>query len=115
MRFLAPLILISLCTLSAQTLNQGTTPQTLPLWTGDAPGALGNEDPDRPTLTIFLPWRDSVPTAVIVCPGGGYGGLADNHEGRQVANWLNSMGVAAFVLKYRLGPPYPPPGGFGDA
>src|SRR5579859_2071715 len=115
MRFLAPLVLISLSALSAQTLNQGTAPQTVPLWTGDAPGALGNEDRDRPTLTIFLPWRDSVPTAVIVCPGGGYGGLADNHEGRQVANWLNSLGIAAFVLKYRLGPRYHHPVELGDA
>jgi len=52
---------------------------------------------------------------VIVCPGGSYRALASNHEGRQVANWLNSLGVAAFVLKYRLGPRYHHPVELGDA
>jgi acetyl esterase/lipase len=52
---------------------------------------------------------------VIVCPGGGYGALAMNHEGRQVANFLNSIGITAFVLKYRLGPKYHHPVEIGDA
>jgi acetyl esterase/lipase len=82
-------------------------PQTIPLWPQGAPGALGTSDADVPTLTIYLP-LDPVQTrtAVIVAPGGGYGMLASNHEGRQVANWLNAMGITAFVLKYRLGPRY---------
>jgi len=42
----------------------------------------------------------------VVCPGGGYRNLAIDHEGDQIARWLNSIGVAAFVLKYRLGPRY---------
>src|SRR5579884_2887744 len=81
--------------------------QIMPLWSGQAPGALGTADTDIPTITVFLP-RNTPPgtTAVIVCPGGGYSGLASNHEGRQVANFLNAHGVAAFVLKYRLGPRY---------
>jgi acetyl esterase/lipase len=54
-------------------------------------------------------------TAVIICPGGGYVNLASNHEGRQVASFLNSMGVIAFVLKYRLGPRYHHPIELGDA
>ncbi len=52
---------------------------------------------------------------MIIAPGGGYTHLAANHEGRQVANWLNSMGVAAFVLIYRLGPKYHHPIELGDA
>ncbi|MES1258547.1 MAG: alpha/beta hydrolase, partial [Acidobacteriota bacterium] len=90
--------------------------QTFPLWQGAAPGAQGTEDRDIPTLTAYLP-RTSAPgmTAVIVCPGGGYGALAMNHEGRQVANYLNSLGIAAFVLKYRLGPRYHHPIELGDA
>ena len=90
--------------------------QVLPLWSGGAPGALGTEDRDIPAITVFLP-RSMAPNtpAVIVCPGGGYGALASNHEGRQVASYLNSLGVAAFVLRYRLGPRYHHPIQIGDA
>jgi acetyl esterase/lipase len=80
---------------------------TFPLWEGDAPGALGKEQADVPTLTLFRPWpASSNGTAVIIAPGGGYMGLAANHEGRQVADWFTSRGVTAFVLKYRLGQKY---------
>jgi acetyl esterase/lipase len=89
-------------------------PQSFPLWENGAPGALGHEDGDIPTLTYY-PTRQGIPTAVIVAPGGGYGGLAMNHEGRQVANWLNAAGITAFVLKYRLGPRYHHPIELGDA
>ena len=88
--------------------------QTFPLWENGAPGALGHEDSDIPTLTYY-PALHGVPTAVIVAPGGGYRMLAMNHEGRQVANWLNAMGISAFVLKYRLGPRYHHPIELGDA
>jgi acetyl esterase/lipase len=54
-------------------------------------------------------------TAVVIAPGGGYGMLASNHEGRQFANFFNGMGVTAFVLKYRLGPRYHHPIELGDA
>ncbi len=91
-------------------------PQTLLLWPDGAPGAVGNEDADRPSLTVYLPPADkAVPTGVIVCPGGGYVKLATDHEGRQVAAWLNSLGVAAFVLKYRLAPRYRHPAPLTDA
>ena len=87
------LFLATTFTLCAQT--------PIPLWTGDAPGALGKEDKDIPTLTPYLPERPSG-AAVVVCPGGGYGGLAP-HEGPDYANWLIQNGISAFVLKYRLG------------
>ena len=80
---------------------------TIPLWEGDAPGALGNEPVDVPTLTLFRPQPGSGNgTAVIIAPGGGYMGLASNLEGRQVADWFTSRGVTAFILKYRLGQKY---------
>ena len=95
------------------TLRDG---QTMPLWAGSAPGALGTDDTDIPTITVYLPRTVNANTpAIIVCPGGGYVNLAMNHEGRQVANYLNSLGLAAFVLKYRLGPRYHHPIELGDA
>jgi len=57
----------------------------------------------QPTLTVYLPAREKANgTSVVVCPGGGYAMLASGHEGHDVAKRLNEMGVAAFVLKYRL-------------
>jgi hypothetical protein len=90
--------------------------QVIRLWSGAAPGALGNDDSDIPALTVYLPRVMNARTpAMIVCPGGGYRILASNHEGRQVANFLNSLGIAAFVLRYRLGPRYQHPIELGDA
>ena len=91
-------------------------PAPVPLWPNGAPGALGDEDRDKPTLTIFLPLKSQATgVGLVLCPGGSYVALAANHEGRQVANWLNSLGIAAFVLKYRLGPRYHHPVELGDA
>ncbi len=73
------------------------------LWPQGAPGALGEEDRDRPSLTHY-PAASPNGAAVLVCPGGGYGALAMDHEGKQVAEFFNSFGVSAFILKYRLGP-----------
>jgi acetyl esterase/lipase len=101
---------------ASEKLNLVAEPQTIPLWENGAPGALGNDDSDKPTLTIYLTLHPAESqTAVIVFPGGGYGMLASNHEGRQVANWFNALGVTAFVVKYRLGPRYHHPIELGDA
>jgi len=89
--------------------------QTIPLWEAGAPGALGTADEDKPTLTIYMPAATTGPmTAVIVAPGGGYRNLSMNKEGRQPATYLNALGIAAFVLKYRLGPKYHHPIELGD-
>ena len=92
-------------------------PQTIPLWDGGkTPGALGTAPEDIPTLTIYMPPNTAGPmTAVIIAPGGGYRTLSMNLEGRMPANYLNTLGVAAFVLKYRLGPKYHHPIELGDA
>lgn len=72
------------------------------LWPAGAPGAKGESDNDKPTISISLPPADKATgAAVVVCPGGGYGGLAMSYEGIDVGEWLNSHGVAALVLKYR--------------
>jgi len=90
-------------------------PQELPLWESGAPGAVGSEDADRPTLTVYRAARGANGTGVVVAPGGAYGGLALDHEGRQIAGFFNAMGVTAFILKYRLGPRYRHPIQLGDA
>lgn len=85
----------------------GAPPKVELLWTAGAPGALGTADEDIPTLAIYLPDQaKATGSGIVVCPGGGYQHLAMDHEGRQIADWLNSLGIAAFVLKYRLGPRY---------
>jgi acetyl esterase/lipase len=88
-------------------VSQAATRPTVPLWPNGAPGAKGNKPEDIPTLTIYLAApAKAVRTGVVVCPGGGYVGLAWKKEGTDIAEWLNSLGIAAFVLKYRLGPGY---------
>jgi acetyl esterase/lipase len=89
---------------SAQTAGPAGPPrQEFPLWNGDAPGALGKEAKDIPTLTpYFAPPAEATGASFIICPGGGYAALAP-HEGFHYALWLNEQGITAFVLKYRLG------------
>jgi len=89
---------------------------TIPLWEGKVPHAVGETDTDKPTVFVYLaPKEKANGAAVIVCPGGGYGNLAMDHEGKQVAEFLNNQGIHAFVLKYRLankerpGPLHPAP------
>jgi len=90
--------------------------KTLLLWPGGAPGAEGTADVDQPTLTVYLPSGvNATKTGVVVAPGGGYQHLSMTKEGSDVAHWLNDHGVAAFVLKYRLGPTYHNPIELGDA
>ena len=88
--------------------------EVIKLWPAGAPGSLGSAPEDIPTLTPFIPTQKVNGSAVIVCPGGGYTHLAD-HEGKPVAEWLNSLGITAFVLKYRIGPKYHHPAPLLDA
>jgi len=95
------------------------TEQVIPVWpdgkiplkTSDAPEKVNPSEDDIicitdvnvPTLTVFLAEGKASPTpAVLVCPGGGYSILAWNHEGTEIAEWLNKLGISAFVLKYRV-------------
>jgi acetyl esterase/lipase len=72
------------------------------LWPGGAPGAKGNDANDKPTMAIYLPAKEKTTgSAVVIFPGGGYQRVAIDHEGRQVARWLNDLGIAAFVVDYR--------------
>src|SRR5882757_11585252 len=87
---------------SAITLSAAPLDPIL-LWPNGAPGALGDKDDDKPTLAAFLPAPEKATgAAIVICPGGGYGGLAP-HEGAGYAEWLAENGIAGIVLKYRLG------------
>lgn len=100
--------------LAAQRIPEKPKPELL--WPGGAPGAVGAEDADRPALSFYRPQAArATGAAVVVCPGGGYRNLAMEHEGDQIGRWLNSFGIAAFVLKYRLGPRYRHPAPLQDA
>jgi acetyl esterase/lipase len=94
---------------SAPITTEPTTASSKPpirLWEKDAPGALGSADADIPTLTPFIiPNQKAISAAFIVCPGGGYHNLSPR-EGPPIAQWLNTLGINAFVLKYRIGPKY---------
>ena len=118
--FAAVLVILSLGAATAAQPPQrrnplNAAPEEMPLWEKGAPGALGDADADRPTLTIYRASRNGSPTGIVVAPGGGYGALAMDHEGRQIAAFFNAMGVSAFILKYRLGPRYRHPTQLGDA
>lgn len=121
------LLALSITLLSSQPLAaQNSTPsqqEVVRLWPGDAPGsdklsdafrkklvdAEAKNTPDRtfgvsvPTMTVHpAPAKTANGTAVVVFPGGGYNILAWDHEGRQIAQWLNTIGVHAFVVTYRV-------------
>jgi len=116
-----PAMLLAWLMLSSLCLAADDPPE-IPLWPGGAPGSEGittgnvvtekveNGNHRRvvtqvhnPSLTVYLPPKEKATgAAVIICPGGGHSFLAIEHEGYDIAKWLNSIGVAGFVLKYRL-------------
>src|SRR6478672_6955443 len=75
---------------------------TIRLWKDGAPGSPKTKPADEPVLYLKRPTGAANGTAVIICPGGGYSGLAMTYEGLDVGDWFNTFGVTAFVLKYRL-------------
>ena len=92
--------------LASALIAQPHTPT--PLWPNGAPGARGTADSDNPKVTIYLPKERNTGTGVLIFPGGSYAFLAMDHEGRQIAEWLNHLGVAAFVVQYRVAPYHHP-------
>ncbi len=119
MRFggVVAMAMMSVVAIAAQQPVWSTTVgKTVLLWPAGAPGAQGDEDVDKPTLTVYLPAvANATKTGVVVAPGGGYQHLAMQKEGENIALWLNVRGVAAFVLTYRLGPKYHYPVELEDA
>jgi acetyl esterase/lipase len=104
------------CPLTAAEEENRAEPRRELLWPEGAPGAVGDGEADKPWIWVYPAAAEQANgTAVVVCPGGGYGFLAVDHEGHQVAEWLNSLGVSAFVLKYRIAPRYRHPAPLDDA
>lgn len=97
-------------------LHSASKPPGELLWPDGAPGAVGSEDADKPSVTVYLPpSNEASGMGVVVCAGGGSGFLAVDHEGDQIARWLNSQGIAAFVLRYRIAARYRHPAPMLDA
>jgi len=108
--------LIGFILLSAMVAVGNAQTAPIVLWESGAPNAVGKEPQDIPTITPFLaPKEIATGAAVLVLPGGGYSHLSEVKEGSDVAKWLNSLGVTAFVLKYRLGMRYHQPNQLLDA
>jgi len=99
----------------SESAPAAASPTAIPLWKAGAPGfETRRNEPEQakdwwvrnihnPSITVFLPEESKATgTAVVIAPGGGFRELVYNAEGRAAAEFLNSIGVAAFVLKYRL-------------
>jgi acetyl esterase/lipase len=84
-----------------------SAPSVERLWEGNAPQSVGTSDEDVPSVSVFVPpkWH-AAGAGIVICPGGAYKLLMSSYEGDDIARWLNSFGVAAFVLKYRIAPRY---------
>ena len=112
-------LLVFLLWLGTSSLAAGTEPPVVLLWPNGAPGSEGKPAEEalrlsptgervvssvhRPSLTVYLPSKDTATgAAVIIAPGGGHRELWTDHEGHNVAKWLSARGVAALVVKYRL-------------
>jgi len=91
------------------------TDNLIPLWPLSAPQAKGSGTDDTPAIALYLPSAHKPVPGVVICPSGEYMALAMDHDGRQVAEWLNKLGIAAFVLKYRVAPAYHYPVPLWDA
>jgi len=87
---------------SSQLMAEG--PEFRLLWPDGAPEAKGEADADRPGVWIYPAKENANGTAIVICPGGGYAVHATDHEGVQPARYFNSIGVTAFLLRYRLSP-----------
>ena len=87
----------------------GAPPERIALWSGPAPVGEGQTEPVQVFLTVHRPAQANG-AALIICPGGGYGGLVVGAEGHGIANWLNQHGITGLVLEYRLpkGRPFVP-------
>lgn len=108
--------LFSIGTVNSSLQGADVKSLTLKLWENGAPGAVGTEAEDVPMAMVHLPVASTPTAALVVCPGGGYGGLAMGHEGTEIAKWANEAGMAAIICDYRhRGKGYGHPAPLSDA
>lgn len=89
--------------LIAATLCSSAEPQRFLIWPGDAPLGEGKAEKVEVPITVHLPEpAKATGAAIVICPGGGYGGQVMEGEGHGIARWLNANGIAGVVLQYRL-------------
>jgi acetyl esterase/lipase len=98
--FLAAACFTLVARVPAQTDNE------IPLWPLAAPQAKSAGADDNPAILLYLPAAHHLTPGIVICPSGDYMSLSMDHDGRQVAEWLNKLGIAAFVLRYRIAPAY---------
>ncbi len=103
-QFSLPVVLAGVVLMFSHNARAAEGPEFRRLWPDGAPGALGEKDADQPGVWIYPAKDNPNGAAIIICPGGGYVVHATDHEGVQPANYFNSIGVTAFVLRYRLSP-----------
>jgi acetyl esterase/lipase len=82
--------------------NERKTAERIALWNGSAPVGDGATEDANAWITVHRPAGKSSQTAIVICPGGGYGGLVVEPEGHGIATWLNKNGITGVVLEYRL-------------
>ena len=93
--------LLIVCVLAAASLHAADAVPRLPLWNGKAPIGEGKFADGDAFISVHRPEKPNG-TAVVICPGGGYGGLVTGAEGHGIATWLNQHGIIGIVLEYRL-------------
>jgi acetyl esterase/lipase len=103
-RLLLPLAVAAWAITSAVTAGSSTPdPQKILLWSGPAPIGDGSTETAKSAITVYRPSADKANgAAMVICPGGGYGGLVVGAEGHGIAQWLVQHGIAGIVLEYRL-------------
>lgn len=115
-RKLGFMALVAMVAVASSARTEATHPREVTLWPDGAPGAMGSEPADTPILRIWEPSSDKkTNVAIVICPGGGYSGLSEDLEGKQVADWGVAQGITCCMLRSRLAPKYHHPAPLTDA
>ena len=102
LRLIGSMGLLGCLWLTSAIAADETKTRQQPLWPDGGPGATGQEEGDVPQLYLTLVDSDQPTAAIVILPGGGYGGHAMDHEGHQFAEWFASLGISSAICNYRL-------------